>query len=168
MKRKNILLATTAIAASLAAGSVSAGPGGSDLLSWASGWDPDVQVDILKAIPDEGCMLLFEGKKDINEVAKELGFSKGDYREKRYANGWYRMAINEADAVTSLAAYLKDNVNDMSDNQVGSLYDALGTAGVDLVCDNKKAARSFIQTAGISSLAEVVGADGSYGIEAKA
>ena len=165
MKRKNILLATTAIAASLVAGSVSAGSGGNGSSLWEVNGDP---VDILQAIPDENCMFLFEVKRNINEVAKELDLSKGDYREKRYANGWYRMAINEADAVTSLAAYLKDNVNDMSDNQVGSLYDALGTAGVDLVCDNKKAARSFIQTAGISSLAEVVGADGSYGIEAKA
>jgi hypothetical protein len=158
MKRKNIVLATTAIAASLVAGSVSAGSGGNGSSLWEVNGDP---VDILQAIPDENCMFLFEVKRNINEVAKELDLSKGDYREKRYASR-YRMEIDGA----TLAAYLPDNIKGMSPKRVENLYKVLGTADVDLVFTKKQAAKAFIQVAGISSLARVVADDdGDYVIE---
>jgi hypothetical protein len=132
MKRKKLLLATTAIAASLAMGSASAGQSDSENLGWS--WsmieDSDNPSQFFDGIAPNNGTIYFASNKAAMAVPKALRINSSEYKIIKYGNRFAieSIAVDYVDNPMNLADYLAGNVDRMSNRRLGNLYTALSPA----------------------------------------
>lgn len=136
MKRKNIVLATTVIAASLMTGSVFA-QNRNQVGIWKglaeSGAEP---ADLFSKCNDSNCQLSFDRKGDAKKLLKKLNVSSGDY-EFSGDKGAYTVEVDDGSQMVPLPSLLATST-------VMYGFSWLTTAGAEIVFETKGDATKFV------------------------
>lgn len=149
MKRKNILLSTTAIAASLVMSSVAAQQSKESALGWP--WqivkNSDAASDFFDGIDANNGRIVVSQPSKIKIIANALNLTEDSYDIEPAGSGSI-MTINSLNyGELTLSEYLATTVGEMSNNKLATIYRSLQSAKVKIWFNDKSNAESFIQDA---------------------